>query len=250
MDVPDGPVGRRALLAGVGAVAATGGVVVGADRLASQSSDDAPVAGDGPPFHATDETTGFGVDLAGAPVVGSPDASVDLYYWSDYQCPFCRRFERNALQRLLEEPVAAGDVRIAFFQYPYLGKGSARAARFDRCVWRVVRDDRPAGYYDWHRALYERQGERGSGWLSRTKLRETTRDVDGVDASAVTSCLEAHGDEVAAGIGADVERARRYGIRGTPAFVVYGRETDAAGKMMGAQPYERFETAIRRVENA
>ena len=49
---------------------------------------------------------------------------------------------------------------------------------------------------------------------------------------------------------ADVEQARAYGMRGTPAFVVYGRDTDAAGKMMGAQPYERFQTAIRRVENA
>jgi len=36
------------------------------------------------------ETTGFGVELAGRPIAGEPDAPVDVYYWTDYLCPFCK----------------------------------------------------------------------------------------------------------------------------------------------------------------
>jgi predicted DsbA family dithiol-disulfide isomerase len=47
-----------------------------------------------------------------------------------------------------------------------------------------------------------------------------------------------------------VERASRFGIRGTPAFVLYNREADVAGKITGAQPFDRFDEAITRVQNA
>lgn len=244
MDRPDSLVTRRAVLGGIGTTLASGGVVYGASRLDSGSAESTAVQ-----FHASSQSTGVDIDLTGHPIMGTPDAPLDMYYWSDYQCPFCRRFERNTLPEVIEEHVGTGTVRIVFIEYPYLSEASMTAAVMDRCVWRQVRDDRPSRYWPWHSAVFEAQGEKNSGWASRTNLLDITRQVEGVDAAAVDACLWDRGSDIESEIRADVERAAALGIRGSPAFVLYDRSTGAAGKLVGAQPPERFDAAIARVRN-
>jgi protein-disulfide isomerase len=244
MDLPDSITRRRAILGGIGTVVAGGGVVYGASALGSSQA--APVAA---PFHASSDTTGFGIDLQGHPVMGSLDAPLDVYYWSDYQCPFCRRFERNALQELVENHVRAGTVRVVFIEFPYLSDASMTAAVMDRCVWRQVRDTTPQAYWRWHSTLFDEQGAKNSGWASEANLLDITDDVDGVSPSAVESCLDEHRRDIERSITEDVNTAAKFGVRGTPAFVLYNREEDVAGKLVGAQPYDRFDEAITRVQN-
>ena len=245
MDLPESPTTRRALLAGVGTVGAGGGIVYGASQRETESADLPEAA-----FHRSSNTTDAGVDLRGHPVAGSMDAPVDVYYWSDYQCPFCRRFERNTLPKLVETHVQSGTVRLVFVQYPYLGKSSMTAAVVDRCVWRQVRAERPRAYWRWHATLFDEQGSENSGWASRDNLLDVTRGVEGVDANAVDDCMRERRSEIESSIREDVERASRFDIRGTPAFVLYNREEDVAGKITGAQPFDRFDEAITRVQNA
>ena len=106
MDLPDGVTSRRAMLGGIGTVRAGSGIVYGASTLESDQQATAAQA----PLHASSETTGFGIDLQGHPIMGSSEAAVDMYYWSDYQCPFCRRFERNAFQKLRENQIGRAHV--------------------------------------------------------------------------------------------------------------------------------------------
>ncbi|RLM54147.1 disulfide bond formation protein DsbA [Halobellus sp. Atlit-31R] len=182
--------------------------------------------------------------------MGVSDASLDVYYWSDYQCPFCRRFERNTLPELIENHVETGSVRIVFIEYPYLGEASTTAAVLDRCVWRQVREETPARYWAWHSAVFDAQERGNSEWASRANLLDITRRVDGIDAAAVDACATERGSAIEASIREDVQQASQYGIRGSPAFVLYNRETNAAGKMVGAQPYDRFDEAISKVKGA
>jgi predicted DsbA family dithiol-disulfide isomerase len=44
--------------------------------------------------------------------------------------------------------------------------------------------------------------------------------------------------------------AREARIQGTPGFVLYNRDSGAAGKLVGAHPYENFADAIDRVKQA
>jgi protein-disulfide isomerase len=245
MDRPDSLVTRRAVLGGIGTTLAGGGVVYGASRLDAGSTTLTTV-----PFHGSSRSTGFGIDLAGHPIMGAPDAPLDIYYWSDYQCPFCRRFERNTLPELIEAHVRTGAVRIVFIEYPYLGEASMTAAVMDRCVWRQVREADPSRYWPWHSAVFEAQGEKGSGWASRSNLLEITSRVDDVDAAAVDTCMRQRGREIESSIRTDIERATAFGIRGSPAFIIYDPTSEAAGKLVGAQPSDRFDTAISRVRNA
>jgi protein-disulfide isomerase len=245
MDRPDSRLTRRAALGGIGTIIASGGVVYGASRLDSGSPQSTKTQ-----FHRSTESTDFGIDLQGHPIMGSPDAPLDLYYWSDYQCPFCRRFERDALPKLVENHVRTGTVRIVFIEYPYLSEASMTAAVMDRCVWRQVRDGNPTRYWPWHSAVFEAQGEKGSGWASKSNLLEITSRVEGVDAAAVDACMRDRRNDITSSIRADVEQAEAFGIRGSPTFILFDTTSEAAGKLVGAQPYDRFETAISRIQNA
>jgi protein-disulfide isomerase len=247
------PISRRTLLA-------TGGVVLGGGALyavtgpggggstgGSLPSEPVPEVDVHPPRRGSD----FGVDLAGTPVGGDSDALLDLYYWSEYQCPFCKQFENETLPSLLEEYVRPGAMRIAFFEFPVLGADSMPAAVMDACVWRQVRADDPQAWWRWHNAVFEQQsGSPDSGWADRSKLVEYTEQVAGVDADAATDCMDDNGDEVRAAVRDDVATARSYEFSGTPAFVLYDREAGVAGRLVGAQPFDRFETAIERIREA
>ncbi|MEE6209257.1 thioredoxin domain-containing protein [Salarchaeum sp. III] len=247
MDIPSPITRRRAVLGGIGTVLAGGSIVYGASRLDASQDSKVPTAA---PFHTSSNTTGFEIDLQGHPIMGPLDAPIDMYYWSDYQCPFCRRFEQNTLPKIIRNHVQSGTVRVVFIEFPYMGKTSMTAAVMDRCVWRQVREDTPEAYWRWHSTLFDKQGSKNSGWASKANLLEITRGVDGVDASAVDSCMQTHRSEIEASINKDMSRAAQFGIRGTPAFILYNRDVDAAGKLVGAQPYDRFDEAITRVQNA
>ncbi|SER87993.1 DsbA family protein [Natrinema salaciae] len=234
---------RRAVLAGSVVTVGAGGTyyLTRTDERAHDLS---------PSLHSSDETSALGVDLAGKPIVGSPEASLEIYYWTDFQCPFCERFERETFPDLVREYVEPGDVRVVVITVPYFGADSMTAAVASTCVWAQVRDDDPSAYWDWHAAVFEEQGEKNSGWASTEKLLEYTRSVSGVDAAALESCLDDRRPELEAEIESDAERATAFGVSGTPTFVVFEPESESAGTLVGAQPIERFDEAIERVRDA
>ena len=235
---------RRAVLAG--SVLALGGGSV--SYLAR--SNEATGHGSDTSFHSSTETSAFGIDLTGKPIMGVPDAPLQLYYWTDFQCPFCERFERETLPDLVSEYVESGDLRIVFIAMPYFD-GSMTAAVASKCVWDQVRDrDTPSTYWNWHTAIFDEQGQKSSGWASRAKLLEYTRSIENVDADALETCLDERRSTLETQVNADAEKARSLGVSATPTFTIVDREGGATETLVGAQPKTRFDEAIERVENA
>jgi len=247
METPDSVTRLRALIGGIAVLGAGGGVVYGASTLSGSE----PAAGNetqAPPFHQSTKTQ-LDVDLSGTPIMGTPDATFTMFYWSEYQCPFCRQFEAETLPKLIENDVRPGRLRVAFLEFPYMGEASTTAAVMDRCVWRQVRDAEPGRYWQWRKTIFENQGDKNSGWASKENLLSLTDTVDGVDSSAVESCMSDHRSEIESKIDAEARRARRFRFRGTPSFVIADLEADAAGKLVGAQPYENFQKGMEQLAN-
>jgi protein-disulfide isomerase len=236
---------RRAVAGGVGVAALGGGVAYLATRSGSDSGGYVPETS-----HTSRETTGFGVELAGRPIAGDPEAPVDIYYWTDYLCPFCAEFERETLPALGRNHVDAGEVRLVALPYPNIGEYSMPAAVWSRCVWSQVADDEPAAFWRWHAAAFEAQAESGTDWADEATFTRITERTEGVPRSDVDSCRTARGGEIRESIEPNVAIAQSSRIRGTPGFVLYNREADAAGKLVGAHPYENFAEAIDRVLDA
>ncbi|MFP8956894.1 DsbA family protein [Natrialbaceae archaeon A-CW3] len=234
---------RRAVLAG--AVLALGGG--GAYYLAR--AEDGPDHVVEPEIHASDGTSELGVELRGKPILGSPDAPLEIYYWTDFQCPFCAQFEHETLPALVRDHVEPGQVRMVVIPLPYFGEDSMTSAVASRCVFEQARGDDPSTYWDWHAAVIDAQGERNSGWAGADNLVEITRSVDGVDAEGLEACLDEERSTYEGGIEADAGQARSFGVTGTPTSAVFDPEAERVGTLVGAQPPERFDEAIDRIEN-
>lgn len=236
---------RRALLAGGGTAVFGGGVAYVASRSESEGQEYVPSE-----FHTSDGTSGFGVELAGRPLVGARDAPVDIYYWTDYLCPFCKKFETETLPAIGEEYVENGTVRVVVLAYPNIGQYSMPAAMWGRSVWNRVAESDPTAFWNWHTAVFDAQAESGNDWADEETFTSITERVDGVDRAAVEEYRASNEGFVRETVDVDYEAARSVGLQGTPAFVLYNRESGAAGTIVGAQPYDGFADAIEQVREA
>lgn len=201
-----------------------------------------------PQLYSSSETTAAGIDLTNLPVMGSADAPVDIYYWGDYQCPFCKQFESNTLASVVEKLVAPGTARLIFLEYPNIGAASEPAAVMRGCVWRQVKDDDPKAFYRWHRTIYQHQEQPRSGWAATENLLDITRDVEGVDADAVAACMDQRGDAIRDHVDEQVKAAESNGINATPSFIVANRSSGSGRKIAGAQPYPMFAATVKTVQ--
>jgi protein-disulfide isomerase len=236
---------RRALVAG-GAVLAFGG---GVAYVGSQSE---PGGQQYVPntTHAGTGTTGFDVDLGGRPIAGEPDAPVDIYYWTDYLCPFCKRFETETLPELGRTYLDTGDARLAVLPYPNIGQYSMPASVWGRCVWSRVADSNPEAFWNWHAAAFAEQPGSGTDWADEEAFAAVTEQTAGVDLGPVQACRDERSGSIRERIERNVGVAQRARIRGTPGFVIYNRDSGAAGKLVGAHPYENFADALDEVMRA
>lgn len=245
MDIEDNITRRRALVAGGSTFVFGGGIAYAASRSGSSDGEYVPDT-----FHTSDGTTGFGADLAGRPIAGERDAPIDIYYWTDYLCPFCKEFETETLPRLGRNYLDTGTARLAVLSYPNIGAYSRPAAVWSRCVWKQVAETDPVAYWNWHGTAFDAQPESGTDWADEETFAGITERTERVAVSAVEDCRESRGDSVGNAVDADLDVARSVGIQGTPGFVLYNREADAAGKLVGAHPYDNFSTALDRVQQA
>jgi len=106
---------RRALVTGL-----VGTLGVGGAYYLTRSDDTAHDLS--PSFHSSDETSQLGVELRGKPIMGASDASLELYYWTDFQCPFCEQFERETLP----DPFESTSNRASFESYSSRCRTSVR----------------------------------------------------------------------------------------------------------------------------
>jgi protein-disulfide isomerase len=56
--------------------------------------------------------------IAGSPVMGNADAPVTMIEFTDFQCPFCRRYSNGTFAQIIDNYVKAGKVRYVVRQFP------------------------------------------------------------------------------------------------------------------------------------
>ena len=194
------------------------------DREAATSTEpQAATAEDAPEGHVYDP--GDRWNLVGDPVKGSEDAIVTIVEFSEFQCPFCSRV-LPTLTQILETEEFAGKVRIVFQNMPlsfhedaHLAGQAALAAHDQGKFW------------EYHDILFANMRA-----LKRADLEGYAEQLE-LDMDAFRAALdnETHKEQV----DAEIALAGTLGIRGTPNFMINGRN------LRGAQPFPAFETIIR-----
>ena len=174
------------------------------------------------------------VKIEGAPFVGSANAPVVIAYWSDYQCPFCKKFDQEALPQIMEKYVKTGKAKIVFKDFQFLGPDSDTGALYSRAVWELY----PEKYGEWHEAMFVAQDEEHGGFGDEKSVQDLTKTIPGIDGAKVIAAVQANKSAYQALIAADRSEAQTLGISATPSFII-GKQLIA-----GAQPYSNFESAI------
>jgi protein-disulfide isomerase len=176
--------------------------------------------------------------VADAPSLGRADAPVTIVEFSDYQCPFCRRFYTTTLAALKKDYIDAGKVRYVFRDYPLdqLHSHARKAAEAAHCAGEQGK------YWQMHDTLFQNQAT-----LDLPQLAEHARSV-GVDGPTFDRCLSS--GQTAARVDRGLADGAAAGVQGTPGFVI-GRT--ATGDMVegtpirGAQPLDTFRQVIEKL---
>ena len=180
----------------------------------------------------------FTLDVADDPVKGSADARLTLVEFTDFQCPFCARHQKNVMPKLLKNYVDTGKIRYVLRDYP-LGfhQHAAKANESAQCA-------RDRGkYWEMSDQLFDNQRA-----LMKDKLAGYAEAAGVPDIAAFNTCLDS--DRFAERTKRSLAEGVKAGVSGTQSFLlgieeVGSKSVKATKFIRGAQPYEMFEDAIK-----
>jgi protein-disulfide isomerase len=161
--------------------------------------------------------------------LGSPTAPITLQVWEDFQCPFCKQVNLDALDTVERTYVDSGQVRIEFHHYAFLGAESIAAAEASECA------NEQHQFWPYHDALFATQAGENRGAFSTAKLKQLAR-ATGLDTTAFDSCLDS--GRYRQVVQDERREGQRLGISSTPTFFVNGQI------IKGMQPFAVFRDAI------
>ncbi len=165
--------------------------------------------------------------------LGAADAPVVLVEYTDYQCPFCRRFHERTWPELKRRYIDTGKVRYEVRDMPLpFHEEALPAALVARCAGRQGK------FWPVFEALLGKPEA-----MTPDGPRKAAIDA-GAAAVLVDQCTR--DPAIRQAIDADTADAQRIGVDGTPGFVIARRRGDKleGTLILGAQPASTFATRI------
>lgn len=219
----------RNLFLGLLALIAIAGVfaIVFITRAPTTSAANGTSAVTGPPKTLTFTTAAGAQKLEALPISGDPsaggrftvgkaDAPIVVTEWANYQCIHCKNFSEQTFAQFQTEFVDTGKVRFVYRDLPFTGQDNVhRASEAAACAADQNR------YWEYHSALYRASADWAnlSGGGLDIQLTQYATDI-GLDGAALRSCLNDNRHVKA--VDDDIAAARKFGVTGTPAFLVNG----------------------------
>lgn len=182
------------------------------------------------------------VSLDDDPVMGDKKkAKVAIVEFSDFECPFCKRFHDETYDTLVKEYVDTGKAIISFRDYPlpFHEPKASVAANTASCV-KAEKGD--AAYFTFSKLYF--QNLTGVQAPAAGKLEEIIRQA-GANPKSVMDCAksEKFKDEIAK----DMADGQEIGVGGTPSFVIgkLGADGMVDGELVvGALPIAQFKATV------
>jgi protein-disulfide isomerase len=182
------------------------------------------------------------VSIDDDPIKGNPaQATVAIVEFSDYECPFCKRYYEEAYQDIVKNYVDTDKAFIVFRDNPlsFHDPLATQQAIAGECVQDLGGDDK---YYEYHDLIFETT-ESNIG-MEKSELYTLAAKV-GVDKKKFSSCFDK--EKFKEEVEKDMADAAEAGLSGTPGFVVGTVDENGIvdGKVVsGAQPYSVFKATI------
>lgn len=174
-------------------------------------------------------------------IYGNPDAEISLIEYSDFECPFCKRFHPTP-KRLVK--AYEGKVNWVYRHFPlgFHNPLAQKEAEASECANELGGNDAFWKYAD---LIYERTRSNGQG-LAMEKLPSMASEI-GLDSQVFQSCLDS--GKYADRVKEDIREGASIGVSGTPATFVFHHKTGRVLMQSGAYPFETFKGLIDSLLN-
>lgn len=175
------------------------------------------------------------------PVIGDKNAKLTMIEFSDYECPFCKRYFDTTYQEIKKNYVDTGKIKIVYRDLPLsFHQNAHKEAQAANCAKDQGGD---GAYFKFHDEMFAKTTSNGTG-LSIEELPALASNV-GLNGTLLKQCLESgkHKQEV----DKDLADASKAGADGTPSFFIGKSSQDGiieGVRIIGAQPFSSFKTVI------
>ncbi len=170
--------------------------------------------------------------------VGSDSAPVVMVEFSDYQCPFCRKFWLQDYPTLKTQYIDTGKVQLVYKDFPLSFHPEAEmSAEAVACA-----QEQGQGWA-LHDKIFEQQAAVGTGTVqySETDVKNWANST-GLDMTAFDGCLDS--GKYAGAVNQSLSQGMSLGIVGTPSFMIGKRDGSNIVPINGALPYGTFSATI------
>ncbi|MBP9747465.1 DsbA family protein [Patescibacteria group bacterium] len=152
-------------------------------------------------------------------VKGNKNAKVTLIEYSDFECPFCKRFVPTVEQALKDFP---NDVRVVYRHFPLrsIHPNAQKAGEAAECAGKLGGGGK---FWEMHDKLFAAPS------LTVDGMKAMAKEI-GLDQGKFNTCLD--NNETAEKVNADFNEGGASGVEGTPATFVNGT------LVSGAIPYD------------
>lgn len=187
------------------------------------------------PAAAPDALPTAPINIAKEPFRGPANAKVALIEYSDYECPFCARYDKDTYPQIIKEYVDTGKIRYVWRDLPLsFHKNAFKAAEAAHCAGEQGK------FWEMHDRLFENNKSLGPSELP--KHAEALK----LNPAPFLQCLES--GRFAADIRTDITEANSAGVTGTPTFLIGliqpNGTVKVVRKLVGAKPFAEFKAAF------
>ena len=177
--------------------------------------------------------------IQGSTMLGNPNAKITIVEFGDYQCTFCYKFHDETMKKINQEYIKTANVNFIYKDFPLNGEQSILASEASYCAQKQNK------FWEYHDTLYNNWGGENTGWITENILQEFARDV-GLNLDEFSQCLE--NSEFRQKVLDNEQFAREIGINATPSFLIFN--DSELYRIIGAQPFDKFEQAFEELGNS
>ena len=175
-------------------------------------------------------------------VYGNPKAPIALIEYSDFECPYCKRFHDDVKQLV---DGSKGQVNWIYRHFPLEGHnpGAEKEAQASECAAELGGND---AFWRFTDKIFERTRSGGRGFPV-ANLVPLAEEV-GIDKTKFSECLQS--GRYARKIGQQLIDGQRAGVNGTPGSILFDRASGNVRAVIGAQPLEHLQQAVATLKQA
>lgn len=180
-------------------------------------------------------------------VLGKADAPVTLIEFSDFQCPYCRRWYRDTYATLKKTYIDTGKVKLVYRHFPLPMHTAAEPSAIAVECAQQQSDALGWSFHDTIFAMQDKSGNMGTFQYGAPELSEWAKSIPGLNQATWKDCFD--GKKSLPGVKKDQSDGSLAGISGTPGFWLLGPKNQSK-KISGAVPFATFQTAIEAMLKA